>query len=305
MEKKPVKFSVVDAFTEVAFKGNPAAVCLLEEERDEEWLKAVAMEFNLSETCYLTRIHHHQEADESKSNPRFHLRWFTPVAEVELCGHATLASAHVLFTSGLVKSDVIEFLTLSGILTAKKIPGHGKIDDGLEVLSSTSKDDFSIELDFPTISVIECEPNEIPSIPKTLNGASVISVKKTSIGDDLIVELASGQNVADLEPQFDELQKCTGRGVIITGISPHGSKFNFFSRFFCPKLGINEDPVTGSVHCALAPYWSRKLGKRDFLALQASPRGGVLDLHFDEETQRVKIRGKAVTVMEGCVFASC
>ncbi|RZC52388.1 hypothetical protein C5167_020811 [Papaver somniferum] len=305
MEKKPVKFSVVDAFTEVAFMGNPAAVCLLEEERDEEWLKAVAMEFNLSETCYLTRIHHHQEADESKSNPRFHLRWFTPVAEVELCGHATLASAHVLFTSGLVKSNVIEFLTLSGILTAKKIPGHGKVDDGLEVLSSTSKDDFSIELDFPTISVIECEPNEIPTIPITLNGASVINVKKTSIGDDLIVELASGQSVADLEPQFDELQKCTGRGVIITGISPHGSKFDFFSRFFCPKLGINEDPVTGSVHCALAPYWSQKLGKRDFLALQASPRGGVLDLHLDEETQRVKIRGKAVTVMEGCVFASC
>ncbi|MCL7036013.1 hypothetical protein MKW94_012928 [Papaver nudicaule] len=237
------------------------------------------MEFNLSETCYLTRIHH-QEADESKSNPRFHLRWFTPVAEVELCGHATLASAHVLFTSGVVKSDVIEFLTLSGILTARKIPGHGKIDGGSEVLNTTSKEDFLIELDFPTISVIECEPNEIPYIPKTLNGASVINIKKTSIGDDLI------------------------RSHYYWNFSS-GSKFDFFSRFFCPKLGINEDPVTGSIHCALAPYWSQKLGKSDFLALQASPRGGVLDLHLDEETQRVKIRGKAVTVMEGCVFASC
>ncbi|KAI3941619.1 hypothetical protein MKX01_018209 [Papaver californicum] len=197
MEKIPVKFSVVDAFTDTAFKGNPAAVCLLEEEKDEEWLQAVAMEFNISETCYLTCIHNHadhrdQETAESKSNPRFHLR------------------------SSL---------------------------------------------------------------------------------------LASGQIVAELEPQFDELLKCSAAGVIITGSAPHGSEFDFFSRFFCPKLCINEDPVCGSAHCALAPYWSKKLGKYDFLAYMASPRGGVLDLHLEEDTQRVKIRGNAVTVMEGSVFA--
>ncbi|KAI3831312.1 hypothetical protein MKX03_034098 [Papaver bracteatum] len=301
MEKKPVKFSVVDAFTDTAFKGNPAAVCLLEEERDEEWLQAVAMEFNISETCYLTRIHNHdddrdQETDDSKSNPRFHLRWFTPVAEVELCGHATLAAAYVLFSSGLVKSTVIEFLTLSGILTAKKIPKGPKV-------SCTSKEDFSIELDFPTVSVIECDPTDIPSIPLTLNGASIINIKKTNTTGFIIVELASGQIVAELEPQFDELLKCSAAGVIITGSAPHGSEFDFFSRFFCPKLGINEDPVCGSAHCALAPFWRKKLGKSDFLAYMASPRGGVLDLHLDEDTQRVKIRGKAVTVMEGSVFA--
>ncbi|OVA05519.1 Phenazine biosynthesis PhzF protein [Macleaya cordata] len=299
MVKKPVKYSVVDAFTDTPFKGNPAAVCLLEEERDEEWLKAVAREFNTPVTCYLTPI---QDSEKNtQSNPRFRLRWFTTVAEVELCGHATLASAHVLFASGLVKSSIIEFLTLSGILIARKIPAREKLD-GSRLLNGAAEEDFSIELDFPTFSVTECDPTEIPSIPLTLNGASMINIKKTAIGF-IIVELPSGQAVADLEPHFDELLKCTARGVIITGIAPHGSGFDFFSRFFCPKWGVNEDPVCGSAHCALAPYWSTKLGKSDFLAYMASPRGGILDLHLDEETQRVQIRGKAVTVMEGSLFA--
>ncbi|GKU86624.1 hypothetical protein SLEP1_g1126 [Rubroshorea leprosula] len=231
MAKGPVKYFVVDAFTDSAFKGNPAAVCLLEEERDEEWLQSVATEFNVSETCYLTRI-----ANPDSATLRFRLRWFTPVTEVELCGHATLASAHILFTTGLVNSDIIEFDTLSGILTAKK------------------------------------------------------------------VVLPSGKDVMELQPRFDAIQKCPGDGLIVSGIAAPESGFDFISRAFFPKLGINEDPVNGSGHCALTPYWSQKLGKCDFIAYVASPRGGILNIHLDEQNQRVFLRGKAVTVMEGCIL---
>ncbi|KAK9945333.1 hypothetical protein M0R45_010853 [Rubus argutus] len=192
MAKRPVKYSVVDAFAESAFKG--------------------------------TQL-------------RFRLRWFSPVNEVKLCGHATLAAAHTLFKSGSISSDVIEFLTLSGILTAKK------------------------------------------------------------------VVLPSGNTVADLQPHFDAIEKCPGSmGVIVTGIAPRESGYDFYSRFFCPKFGVNEDHVCGSAHCALAPYWCKKLGKCDVVAYQASPRGGILYIHLDEQNQRVLLRGKAVTVMEGTVL---
>ncbi|XP_077218879.1 uncharacterized protein LOC143853051 isoform X2 [Tasmannia lanceolata] len=267
MVKKPVQYSVIDAFTESAFKGNPAAVCLLEEERDEEWMQNVAMEFNISETAFLTR----STDSINHDSPRFHLRWFTPVAEVNLCGHATLAAAHLVFTSGLVKTNIIEFLTKSGVLTAKRVDGLKKLNPSKS--SNDKAEHFSIELDFPTISVTECESTEIPSIPGTLNGASVINIKKTA-SSDLIVELSSGKMVADLQPQFEELLKCAGSGVIITGHAPHGSGFDFFTRFFCPKLGLNE----------------------------ASPRSGRLDLHLQEDTQRVLIRGEAITVMMGSLL---
>ncbi|KAK9146721.1 hypothetical protein Sjap_006624 [Stephania japonica] len=289
MANQPVKYYVVDAFADAAFKGNPAAVCLLGDdvERDEEWLKAVAREFNLSETCYLTRI-----ADSGESaNLGFAFDGSLPLKRlVYLCGHATLASAHVLFTSGLVEGNTIEFLTLSGILTAKRIPG-------------IKEEEFSIELDFPAIEVLECDPLEFPSIPVTLNGAPMIGVKKMGRSGDIIVELSSGEVVANLQPQFEEIEKCSARGVIVTGIAPSGSGFDFFSRFFCPKLKINEDPVCGSAHCALVPYWSKKLGKKNFTAYMASPRGGVLDLDLDEGNNRVRIRGRAITVMEGSLLA--
>ncbi|KAL7172336.1 hypothetical protein ACSBR2_031933 [Camellia fascicularis] len=299
MGKKPVKYCVVDAFTDSPFKGNPAAVCLLEkEERDEEWLQAVASEFNISQTCYLTRITESesetQDSSNSTTSPRFHLRWFTPVAEVKLCGHATLAAAHFLFTSGLVNSDKIEFLTLSGVLTAKRVPeaqNNGKLDDC-----------FLIELDFPVVPLTEFDSAEVPSISKALSNASVIELKKTTTAEDLFVVLPSGKAVADLQPKFDEIQRCPGRGLIITALAPAGSGFDFFSRFFCPKLGINEDPVCGSAHCALAAYWSKKLGKCDFVAYQASPRGGILNLHLDEKSHRVLLQGKAITVMEGSLL---
>ncbi|KAL7172329.1 hypothetical protein ACSBR2_031927 [Camellia fascicularis] len=292
MEKKLVKYCVVDAFTDSPFKGNPAAICLLEEERDDEWLQAVATEFNLSETCYLTRItdsdSETQDSSHSTSNPRFRLRWFTPVAEVQLCGHATLAAAHVLFTSGLVNANQIEFLTLSGVLTAKRVP--------------ESQDCFLIELDFPVVPLVDFDSVEVSSVSKALSGASVIDLKMTITEKDLYVVLPSGNAVADLQPQFDEIQRCPGLGVIVTGLAPPRSGFDFFSRCFFPKLGMKEDPVTGSAHCALAGYWSKKLGKYDFVAYQASPRGGILNLHFDEKSQRVLLRGKAVTVMDGSLL---
>ncbi|KAG6760002.1 hypothetical protein POTOM_036501 [Populus tomentosa] len=294
MGKKFVKYFVVDAFTESAFKGNPAAVCFLESEKDEKWLQAVAVEFNISQTGYLTPI----TTDIAvTSNPRFRLRWFTPVAEVKLCGHATLAASHILFSNGLVNSDIIEFDTLSGILTAKKVPESINPEN---VSNGEAKESFLIELDFPVIPTTEFSIDAV-SISKTLNSAPIIDLKKTTFGD-LLVVLPSGKDVTEINPEFDEILKCPGRGVIVSGVAPPESGFDFYSRFFCPKLGINEDPVCGSAHCALAPYWSKKLGKCDFMAYQASPRSGILDIHVDEQNQRVLLRGKAVTVMEGSIL---
>ncbi|KAK7277657.1 hypothetical protein RJT34_22672 [Clitoria ternatea] len=293
MAKKPVKYYVVDAFTDSAFKGNPAAVCFLEDERDDKWLQAVAVEFNISETCYLTRIAHNH----------FRLRWFTPVFEVKLCGHATLAAAHTLFSYGLVDSDVIEFETLSGLLTAKKISTID-ITNASNLQSGKAHDGFYIELDFPVDPVTDINSNESETsqISGALNGASIVDIKRTQIGDNLVVVVPSGSAVTELQPQIDAVVKCPGRGIIVSGIAPPGSGFDFYSRFFCPKAGINEDPVCGSAHCALASYWGKKLGKCDFNAYQASPRGGILNIHLDDQNQRVLLRGKAVTVMEGCLL---
>lgn len=289
-----MKYFVVDAFTDSAFKGNPAAVCFLESEKDEKWLQAVAAEFNISQTGYLTPI----TTDVAvTSNPRFRLRWFTPVAEVKLCGHATLAASHILFSNGLVSSDIIEFDTLSGILTAKKVPESINPES---VSNGEAKESFLIELDFPVVPTTEFSIDAV-SISKALNSAPIIDLKKTTFGD-LFVVLPSGKDVAEINPEFGEILKCPGRGVIVSGVAPPESGFDFYSRFFCPKLGINEDPVCGSAHCALAPYWSKKLGKCDFMAYQASPRSGILDIHVDEQNQRVLLRGKAVTVMEGSVL---
>lgn len=299
MAKKPVKYYVVDAFTESAFKGNPAAVCLLEEDRDDEWLQAVAAEFNLSETCYLIRIN-----GGSSDTPMFRLRWFTPVTEVKLCGHATLASAYTLFTTGLVNSDIIEFDTLSGILTAKKGPDFKAPTDVSQIQNVQKHQNcFSVELDFPIVPYTEFNSTtDVSAISKALNGATVIDIKRTTPEGFLLVVLPSAKFVIELEPEIDEIIKCVGEGIIVTGPAPTDSGFDFASRCFYPKCGINEDPVTGSAHCTLASYWSQKLGKCDFMAYQASARGGILSLHLDEKNQRVLLRGKAVTVMEGTLL---
>ncbi|KAG7591012.1 Phenazine biosynthesis PhzF protein [Arabidopsis thaliana x Arabidopsis arenosa] len=251
-EKKRVKYLVVDAFAESAFKGNPAAVCLLDDdndnERDDAWLQSLAAEFNLSETCFLTPI--------IGDFPRFRLRWFTPVAEVDLCGHATLASAHVLFSTGLIDSETVEFDTLSGALTAK----HLKIDD-------------EIELDFPVVPTFEVNyiDDDLSLFSKALNGATIVDVKATK--KDILVVLSSWEAVIDLKPRLDEISKCPCEGMMVTASASAGSTFDFCSRYFAPRFGINEDPVTGSAHCALAHYWSLKMNKCDFFAYQ------VLSLH--------------------------
>ncbi|KAG4402215.1 hypothetical protein AAZX31_02G141700 [Glycine max] len=306
MAKKSVKYYVVDAFTDSAFKGNPAAVCFLEEERDEEWLQAVATEFNVPVTCYLTRIaesHHNLNSFRGTSNiPRFHLRWFTHTNEVKLCGHATLAAAHTLFSYGLVNFNIIEFFTASGVLTTKKIPPINNCTSGSNLQNGVARDGFYIELDLPAHPIIEFNCDESSQISGALNGASIVDIKRTLIGDDILVVVTSGENVTEVQPQFDAISKCPGRGIIVSGIAPPGSGFDFYSRFFCPKDGVNEDHVCGSAHCALASYWSKKLGKCDFNAYQASPRGGILNIHLDEQNKRVLLRGKAVIMMEGCVL---
>ncbi|KAM0954200.1 putative trans-2,3-dihydro-3-hydroxyanthranilate isomerase [Dioscorea sansibarensis] len=303
MAARAVRYAVVDAFTDTAFKGNPAAVCFLEDgyQVDDEWMQSVAKEFNISATAFLTRA-------VSGDNPRFNLRWFTPVAELNLCGHASLAAAHFLLSYGLVKCDVIEFATKSGILTATKVPGMKQltsfnVKDGSSIKSNGEKEKFSIELNFPVCEVVKCDPGEIPFIPETLNGAYVMNVTKKNSDDHLIVEVASGLDVVNLKPKFDEIRNCAGSGLIITGLAPPGSGYDIFSRLFCPKLGINEDPVCGGAHCALAPYWTKKLGKNNLIAYMASARGGRLDLTLGENAERVYIRGKAVVVMEGSLLA--
>ncbi|KAF0900355.1 hypothetical protein E2562_031102, partial [Oryza meyeriana var. granulata] len=264
----------VDAFAAEPFKGNPAAVLLLEEDADERWMQSVATEFNVSQTAFLVR------EPSAAAAPRFRLRWFTPVTEVALCGHATLASAHVLFTILLGKQHgTVEFVTKSGIQTAKKVPAP-------EAVASSAK--LFIELDFPTIDLAECSSAEMPSIPETLNGARVVNVYKSSTVGDLIVEISSAKEVVDIVPDIHEIKRCAGRGVIVTAPGPAGSGYDFFSRFFCPKFAIDEDPVCGSAHCVLAPFWAAKLGKQKLTAFQASPRGGTLYLELYAKNRRVR-----------------
>ena len=256
----------VDAFTSEPFKGNPAAVCVLEEERDAAWMQRVASEMNLAETAYL--------------RPRedgFGLRWFTPIVEVDLCGHATLASAHVLWESGrLAPGQPARFHTKSGLLTAVRLGDW-------------------IELDFP--STPEDAVETPPRLAEAL-GALPRYVGKSRF--DYLVELDSEEAVARLRPDFGLLASIAARGVIATARSAVPD-FDFVSRFFAPASGINEDPATGSSHCCLAPYWSRRLGKDTFLARQISARGGVLKVRLDGD--RVRLGGQAVTVLEGELLA--
>ncbi|GLJ09430.1 hypothetical protein SUGI_0109650 [Cryptomeria japonica] len=295
-----IRYAVIDAFTDQPFRGNPAAVCLLEEDKDTEWMQTVAAEFNLSETAFLRRRENTHQNGNALDNDaeEFELRWFTPVTEVDLCGHATLASAHFLFSSSLVNCNLVLFHTRSGALTALKIEGFNK--EGKSFGSKTER--FAIELNFPQSSVFDCDSSDVPLLSNSLKGLEVQSIKKTT-SNDLLIELASGEQVESLQPQFDEIQKLSGRGVIVTGLAPQQSGFDFYSRFFCPQFGINEDPVCGSAHCALGPYWATKLGKTHLVAYQASKRGGKLVLQVVEDGKRILLQGEAVNVMSGMLTA--
>ncbi len=256
----------VDAFTSEPFAGNPAAVCVLPEAVDATWMQNVARELNLAETAFLCP----RQRD-------FDLRWFTPAVEVDLCGHATLASAHVLWESGILPpGEPARFHTRSGLLTA------------------TKQGDW-IELDFPITPEEPVAPP--PGLFESL-GASPRYVGRSKF--DYIVELDSEETVRRLEPDFSRLSAISTRGVIATSrASTPGC--DFVSRFFAPAAGINEDPVTGSAHCCLAPFWRQRLGKDSFLARQISPRGGVLKVRINGD--RVLLGGQAVTVLRAELLA--
>jgi PhzF family phenazine biosynthesis protein len=252
----------VDAFTSQPFAGNPAAVCILPFPAREGWLREVAREMNLSETAFLVR-----RADG------FNLRWFTPTTEVELCGHATLASAHILWETGVLKPDEqARFWTLSGLLTAER---QGEW----------------IELDFPS------KPEE-PAKPwdELVNGLGITPRYVGKSQFDFVVEADSEQTVRNLAPDFTLLRRTKARGVIVTARA-ESREFDFVSRFFAPGSGIDEDPVTGSSHCVLGPFWAKRLAKTEFVAYQASARGGVVKVRLVGD--RVKLGGQAVTVMRG------
>jgi PhzF family phenazine biosynthesis protein len=251
----------VDAFTADAYGGNPAAVCVLPEARASDWMQQVAQEMNLSETAFF-----YPEADG------FRLRWFTPTVEVDLCGHATLATCHVLWTEGILPTDQdARFYTRSGELTARRIGDW-------------------IELNFPANL-----SHQIP-VPEGLADALGIDpmvVVENSLG--YLVEVESADVVRTLQPDLVKLKALPVHGVIVT--SRGDQHYDFVSRFFAPRLGIDEDPVTGASHCCLSSYWQQQLGKSDFLAYQASARGGVVKVR--DEAERVRLSGQAVTVLKG------
>jgi PhzF family phenazine biosynthesis protein len=252
----------VDSFTATPFAGNPAGVCLLTEPRDERWMQAVAREMNLSETAFLLR-----EKDG------FRLRWFTPAVEVELCGHATLASAHILWEEGVLPpSDTSRFATRSGELRASR---RGDL----------------IELDFPTKPEQPAEPPE--------NLLEACAVKPLYLGRnvfDYLLLLDSEEAVRAVTPDFALLGRVTVRGVIVTAPSAR-PEFDFVSRFFAPAVGVDEDPVTGSAHCCLGPFWAARLGKTELVGHQVSARGGVVNVRVAGD--RVFLGGHAVTVLRG------
>lgn len=259
----------VDSFTAEPFRGNPAAVVILDGRRvDDDWMAAVAREMNLSETAFLR-----------PGRDAFSLRWFTPVAEVDLCGHATLATAHILYSEGVISQDsTAEFDTRSGRLRARRL-GDGWI-----------------ELDFPAT----------PAEPTTASDLLLQALGVTSVrfaGEnrfDTLLELASEDQVRSLRPDFGALRAITRRGAIVT--APAGTPgVDFVSRYFAPAVGIDEDPVTGSAHCTLGPFWAARLGKSELLARQVSDRGGALRVRVADG--RVYLAGEAVTVLRAELLA--
>jgi PhzF family phenazine biosynthesis protein len=260
----------IDAFTDRPFSGNPAAVCLLETPASPQWMQQVAAEMNLSETAFVYLL-------DAQIPNRYSLRWFTPTVEMDLCGHATLATAHALWREGwAVPEQPLYFETRSGTLVA------------------TQSGDW-ICLDFPAIPT---QPvSSVP--PDLLLGLGLknlpFAVVESALG--YLVEVDSAATVAHLTPDFNTLYRLGVTATIVTAAGR--DPYDFTSRFFAPNIGIPEDPVTGSAHCCLATYWHQRLDKTDFFAYQASARGGILQVHYDEAHRRVFLRGQGVVVLEG------
>ena len=266
----------VDAFTDRPFAGNPAAVCVMDAPIEADLMQAIAAEMNLSETAFLHPI-----------EDGYSLRWFTPATEVDLCGHATLASAHVLWSEGYLQPEAVaRFDTRSGWLSAAK------------------KEDW-IEMDFPA-QPVTVTSYVAPELIKSLCcGGNIRAVAKNDV--NYLIELQSEKVVRTLEPDFVEVKKLPIHGIIVTAPAD-SERYDFVSRYFAPAVGINEDPVTGSAHTSLAPYWQEKLGKSDMLAQQLSERGGIVRVQCkltDSNTapassdNRILISGQAVTTLKG------
>jgi PhzF family phenazine biosynthesis protein len=253
----------VDAFTATPFAGNPAGVCLLDGWPAPSLMQRIAAEFNLAETAFVV----------PRGAASAELRWFTPAVEIDLCGHATLATAHVLFTHLGWSVPAITFTTASGPLTVARGA------DGLLVM------------DFPARPPLPCEPS-----PALLKGLGTPPLEVRGARDYLAV-YQSEEEVRALAPDMAQLARIDRMGVIVTAPAADEQEADFVSRFFAPGVGIPEDPVTGSSHCTLVPYWSRRLGKKQLHARQVSPRGG--ELFLEDCGERVKIGGKAVTFLAG------
>ena len=252
----------VDAFTDTPFLGNPAGVCILPEPKKDSWMQLVAREMNVSETAFLLR-----------EGEGYRLRWFTPKVEVDLCGHATLASAHILYEKGLLrKEEEARFQTRSGLLTARL---------------KTSW----VVLNFPA------EPATASEAPPDLLKALGVTAKYVGRNRlDYLVEVDSERTVRELKPDIPLLAKVATRGVMVTSLSRSGD-YDFVSRFFAPRVGVDEDPVTGSAHCCLGPFWRDRLHREELTAFQASERGGLLKVGTIGD--RVTLSGHAVTVLKG------
>ncbi|MCS5710027.1 PhzF family phenazine biosynthesis isomerase [Candidatus Berkiella aquae] len=251
---------IVDAFAHAPYTGNPAAVMVVAE--FPEQMQRIAAEMNLSETVFVKKINENH----------FHIRWFTPLVEVKLCGHATMAAAHILFQEKLVTKNEITFDSLSGPLTVTQKESTIILNFPLQQIGQTlAKATFDTLLDLPS---------QIHEVVQAY--------------DDVIVALHDEQTLRNLQPHFDKVKQIEARGLIVTAPS---KQYDFVSRFFAPRVGVNEDPVTGSAHCKLADYWAKRLGKNTFHAYQASHRGG--ELRIQVENNRVFLQGQAITIMQG------
>jgi PhzF family phenazine biosynthesis protein len=268
----------IDAFADEPFRGNPAAICLISGNYPDITLQKIAAEMNLSETAFL----YVPNIDEIKKLNRFRLRWFTPQVEVNLCGHATLATSHLLFHILKIDSNSVTYETLSGELIASKT------EDG-------------VILDFPMN-----EPEITESLPTLLDALGVKTAEVFAYSKDItdmLIELNSKEIISGLKPDFEKLKRLSLgleiRGVIVTARG--GENYDFISRFFAPWVGINEDPVTGSAHTILAPYWAKKLGKKEMKGYQMSERGGEITVKISENN-RVELIGKSILILKGEFF---
>lgn len=257
-----LSFFLVDAFTDQPFKGNTAGVCLVDAQLTDLQMQQIARQVNASETAFVT----------INATEGYNLRWFTPLVEINLCGHATLGSAHVLWQEKKVAEvESIVFSTKSGIIPVEK------------------KGEW-IEMSFP---IFESRPSTAPA--ELLDILDINPIETSEVFDRYLFEVATEAEVKEMNPDFGKLKNF--KKVLITSKADEGSEFDFISRYFAPSIGVNEDPVTGTSHSCLAPYWSKKLNKKEFLAYQASKRGGILKLMLTDE--QVKISGKAHTTVKG------